>query len=312
MHQFRDKSLAQRELVSAGLLLYPVLRPPTCSPTAPHEVPVGEDQREHLELMRDVARRFNARFGDGERCSSCPSTASRRSARGSWTCRTRPARCPRPAAASRAPCTCSTSPRRSRRSSSARSPTPAARSAAAPEKPGITNLIDILAAVRGSDPAAIEREFADGPLRRVQGGRRRGRDRLPGAGARALRASCAPTRPALEAILARGRRAGAGDRRRRRSPTCASAMGVGAPRGARRAPPCAGDGARTVPARERSPPSSSTSTSSAGPFDLLLTLVLREEVDLLELALAEVVLAYLDHLERAASSTSRRRPSSSC
>ena len=29
------------------------------------EVPVGEDQREHLELMRDVARRFNARFGDG-------------------------------------------------------------------------------------------------------------------------------------------------------------------------------------------------------------------------------------------------------
>jgi segregation and condensation protein A len=34
-----------------------------------------------------------------------------------------------------------------------------------------------------------------------------------------------------------------------------------------------------------------------GPFDLLLTLVLREEVDLLELQLAEVVLAYLDHLE---------------
>ena len=36
----------------------------------------------------------------------------------------------------------------------------------------------------------------------------------------------------------------------------------------------------------------------SGPFDLLLTLVLREEVDLLELALAEVVLAYLDHLEQ--------------
>ena len=35
----------------------------------------------------------------------------------------------------------------------------------------------------------------------------------------------------------------------------------------------------------------------SGPFDLLLTLVLREEVDLLELELAEVVLAYLDHLE---------------
>ena len=35
----------------------------------------------------------------------------------------------------------------------------------------------------------------------------------------------------------------------------------------------------------------------SGPFDLLLTLVLREEVDLLEVELAEVVLAYLDHLE---------------
>src|SRR5205807_4300087 len=35
----------------------------------------------------------------------------------------------------------------------------------------------------------------------------------------------------------------------------------------------------------------------SGPFDLLLTLVLKEEVDLLELALADVVLAYLDHLE---------------
>ena len=47
---------AQRELVSAGLLFYPVLRPPTCSPTARTRCRSGEDQREHLELMRDVAR----------------------------------------------------------------------------------------------------------------------------------------------------------------------------------------------------------------------------------------------------------------
>ena len=66
MHQFRDKSLAQRELVSAGLLLYPVLQAADVLAYRAHEVPVGEDQREHLELMRDVARRFNARFGDGE------------------------------------------------------------------------------------------------------------------------------------------------------------------------------------------------------------------------------------------------------
>ena len=66
MHQFRDKSLAQRELVSAGLLLYPVLQAADVLAYRAEEVPVGEDQREHLELMRDVARRFNARFGDGE------------------------------------------------------------------------------------------------------------------------------------------------------------------------------------------------------------------------------------------------------
>ena len=147
MHQFRDKSAAQRELVSAGLLFYPVLMAADVLAYRADEVPVGEDQREHLELMRDVARRFNARFG--EDCSSCPSSASRRSARGSWTCRTRRGRCRRPAARARAPSTCSTSPRRSRRSSSARSPTPARRSAARRTSPGVTNLIDILAAVRG-------------------------------------------------------------------------------------------------------------------------------------------------------------------
>jgi tryptophanyl-tRNA synthetase len=65
MHQFRDKSLAQRELVSSGLLFYPVLQAADVLVYRADEVPVGEDQREHLELMRDVARRVNSRFGDG-------------------------------------------------------------------------------------------------------------------------------------------------------------------------------------------------------------------------------------------------------
>src|SRR3954470_12732171 len=64
MHQFRDKSFAQRELVSAGLLFYPVLQAADVLVYRAEEVPVGDDQREHLELMRDVARRFNARFGE--------------------------------------------------------------------------------------------------------------------------------------------------------------------------------------------------------------------------------------------------------
>jgi tryptophanyl-tRNA synthetase len=64
MHQFRDKSVAQRQLVSAGLLMYPVLQAADVLAYRAHEVPVGDDQREHLELMRDIARRFNERFGE--------------------------------------------------------------------------------------------------------------------------------------------------------------------------------------------------------------------------------------------------------
>jgi tryptophanyl-tRNA synthetase len=63
MHQFRDKS-TNRELASAGLLFYPVLQAADVLAYRAHEVPVGEDQREHIELMRDVARRFNSRFGE--------------------------------------------------------------------------------------------------------------------------------------------------------------------------------------------------------------------------------------------------------
>jgi tryptophanyl-tRNA synthetase len=64
MHQFRDKSAAQREMVAAGLLYYPVLMAADVLAYRAHEVPVGEDQREHLELMRRTAQRFNSRFGE--------------------------------------------------------------------------------------------------------------------------------------------------------------------------------------------------------------------------------------------------------
>ena len=50
--------------MSAGLLFYPVLMAADVLAYRAHEVPVGEDQREHLELMRDIAERFNARFGE--------------------------------------------------------------------------------------------------------------------------------------------------------------------------------------------------------------------------------------------------------
>ncbi len=64
MHQFKDKSVQQRELVSAGLFLYPVLQAADVLAYRAEEVPVGDDQRQHVELMRDIAIRFNATYGD--------------------------------------------------------------------------------------------------------------------------------------------------------------------------------------------------------------------------------------------------------
>src|SRR5213592_860093 len=64
MTQFKEKSAKQRELVSAGLFFYPVLQAADVLAYKAHEVPVGEDQRQHVELMREIARRFNARFAE--------------------------------------------------------------------------------------------------------------------------------------------------------------------------------------------------------------------------------------------------------
>ena len=64
MHQFKEKSEQQRELVSAGLFFYPVLMAADVLAHRATEVPVGDDQRQHIELMRDIAERFNARFGE--------------------------------------------------------------------------------------------------------------------------------------------------------------------------------------------------------------------------------------------------------
>lgn len=63
MTQFKEKSEAQ-EFVSAGLFDYPVLMAADILAYDTDEVPVGEDQRQHLELARDLAIRFNHRYGD--------------------------------------------------------------------------------------------------------------------------------------------------------------------------------------------------------------------------------------------------------
>ncbi|MGD1010280.1 MAG: tryptophan--tRNA ligase [Candidatus Aminicenantales bacterium] len=64
MTQFKEKSERERENVTAGLLNYPILQAADILIYKADAVPVGEDQAQHLEFAREVARRFNNRFGD--------------------------------------------------------------------------------------------------------------------------------------------------------------------------------------------------------------------------------------------------------
>ena len=64
MTQFKDKSDKQPENINAGLFTYPILMAADILLYKASRVPVGLDQVQHLELTREVARRFNARFGD--------------------------------------------------------------------------------------------------------------------------------------------------------------------------------------------------------------------------------------------------------
>ncbi len=156
MHQFKEKSGAQRELVSAGLFAYPVLQAADVLAYRAHDVPVGEDQRQHIELMRDVAERFNARFGPtlvvpahripkvGARIMDLQFPDRKMSTSGGSV--------PGTVYLLDEPDTVI----KKLRSAVTDSGSEVVRG---PDKPGVSNLIEILAAVRGSAPEAIEREF---------------------------------------------------------------------------------------------------------------------------------------------------------
>ncbi|MFB6841253.1 tryptophan--tRNA ligase [Streptomyces sp. NPDC056361] len=65
MTQFKDKSAKQgADRATVGLFTYPILQVADILLYQAHEVPVGEDQRQHIELTRDLAERFNGRFGE--------------------------------------------------------------------------------------------------------------------------------------------------------------------------------------------------------------------------------------------------------
>ena len=62
--QFKAKSVSQEANINAGLFTYPVLQAADILLYKASLVPVGEDQQQHLELSREIARKFNARFGE--------------------------------------------------------------------------------------------------------------------------------------------------------------------------------------------------------------------------------------------------------
>jgi tryptophanyl-tRNA synthetase len=156
MTQFKDKAAQQRELVSAGLFNYPVLMAADVLAYRANEVPVGDDQRQHIELMRDIAQRFNARFGEtlvvpegrfpevGARIMDLQFPERKMSTTGD---------------SEQGTVYVLDEPElvvKKIRSAVTDSGTEVRR---APDKEGISNLIDILAAVRGTRPEEVEREF---------------------------------------------------------------------------------------------------------------------------------------------------------
>ena len=158
MHQFKEKTGSQRDLASAGLFTYPVLMAADVLAYRADTVPVGDDQRQHVELMRDVAQRFNARFGEtlvvpggvyrevGARIMDLQEPERKMSTTGGTEQGT--------VYVLDDPATIERKFKRAVTDSGAEI-------VHSPEKPGISNLIEILAAVTGRSFEDVEREHAD-------------------------------------------------------------------------------------------------------------------------------------------------------
>jgi len=156
MTQFKEKASLQ-QFVSAGVFFYPVLMAADILAYQTNEVPVGDDQRQHIEMTRDIAQRFNSRFGQtfvvpegripevGARIMDLQSPDRKMSKTGGIDQGT--------VYVLDAPAVVS----KKIRSAVTDSGTEIVRG---PGKAGITNLIDILSVVRGVSPDAVESEFA--------------------------------------------------------------------------------------------------------------------------------------------------------
>ncbi|HET7417221.1 MAG TPA: tryptophan--tRNA ligase [Solirubrobacterales bacterium] len=158
MHQFKEKVGKDRELASAALFYYPVLMAADVLAYRATEVPVGDDQRQHVELMREIARRFNQRFGEtlvvpelvvpkvGARIMDLQEPERKMSTTGGTE---------------RGTVLVLDEPGTIRKKFGSAVTDSGREVVRSPEKPGVTNLIDILAVARGVDQAQVERDFAD-------------------------------------------------------------------------------------------------------------------------------------------------------
>jgi tryptophanyl-tRNA synthetase len=156
MTQFKEKVGKDRELASAALFYYPVLMASDVLAYRATEVPVGDDQRQHVELMREIARRFNARFGEtlvvpelvvpevGARIMDLQEPERKMSTTGGTPQGT---------------VLVLDEPGVVRKKFGSAVTDSGREVVRSPDKPGVTNLIDILAVARGTDQAAVEAEF---------------------------------------------------------------------------------------------------------------------------------------------------------
>jgi tryptophanyl-tRNA synthetase len=155
MTQFKDKS-DRHEFISAGLFTYPVLMAGDILLYQTDIVPIGDDQRQHLELTRDVAERFNSRFGEtfrvpegvypevGARIMDLQEPSRKMSTTGG-TAQGTVKLLDEPDLI-----------RKKLRSAVTDSGSEVRR---ADDKPGVTNLIDLLSALTGEAPGAIEARY---------------------------------------------------------------------------------------------------------------------------------------------------------
>jgi tryptophanyl-tRNA synthetase len=156
MHQFKDKSAREQQLVRTSLFLYPVLQAADILLYKTNEVPVGEDQRQHVELSREIARRFNATYADilVEPEVVVPATGAR-----IMDLQDPGVKMSTSYGTDAGLIYIDEEPDAIRRKLKRAQTDSGTEVVRAPDKPGITNLIEILAVTRKVEPERVEREF---------------------------------------------------------------------------------------------------------------------------------------------------------